>query len=95
MDKNNPKPHLKLALSLIIVPGLLAVSSLIILICINLIFNPTFWMTPDTAPVNPTPHFITALNGVFIAIGGISLLSLLPCIAIGAYLLFLKQKRSV
>ena len=95
MIKSNSKPHAKLAVILLVIPGLLAVSSFIILLVVNLIFNPTFWMTPDTEPVTPTPFYITALNGLFITIGGIGLLSLLPGLVAGVHLLLASKKRSI
>ena len=91
MNKSDAKPHMKRAIILLVIPGLLVVSSFIILLVINLIFNPTFWMTPDTDPVTPTPIYITALNRVFITTGGIGLLGLLPGLVAGVYLL-VKQK---
>jgi hypothetical protein len=94
MIKSNSKHHTKLAVILLVIPGLLAASSFIVLLVVNLIFNPTFWMTPDTEPVTPTPFYITALNGVFTTIGGIGLLSLLPGLVAGVYLLASK-KRSI
>jgi hypothetical protein len=87
MNKSNPNPYKKLGISLLIVPGLLVVGSFVILLVINLIFNPTFWMTPDSDPITPTPVYITILNGVCITVGGIGLLSLLPGLAAGIYLL--------
>ncbi len=81
----------KLAPPLLLIPILLIVTSFIILIIANLVLNPTFWMTPDTAPVTLTPVYITVLNGVFISIGGIGLLSLLPCLIAGGLLLTRKR----
>jgi len=94
MNKSNSKTQTKHAVILLVAPSLLVVSSFVILLVINLIFNPTFWITPDTEPVTPTPVYITALNGVFIAIGGIGLLSFLPALVAGVYVL-LKRKRSM
>lgn len=85
---------MKLALSLLIIPGLLVVSSYVILLVINLIFNPTFWMTPDTEQVAATPFYITALNKVFITIGGIGIVSIFPGLITSVYL-FASQKRSI
>ena len=94
MNKNNSKSHTKLTIALFTVPTLLVISSFIILLVVNLILNPTFWMTPDTAPVTATPFYITALNGLFITIGGIGLLSLLPCLFVAIYLLVSKKQSS-
>jgi len=91
MNKSDPTPHKKLAIVLLVTPGLAIVGSFIMLLSINLIFNPTFWMTPDTEPLTPTPFLITALNGVFLAIGAVGLLSVLPCLVIGLYLLAKKR----
>ena len=93
MDIINSKSHKKLAIILLTVPILLAIISFVMLIVVNLIFNPTFWMTPDTDPVTATPFIITVLNGIFITIGGIGLLSFLPGLITGVYLLA-KQKQS-
>ena len=94
MDKSNSTSNTKRAVILLVIPGLLIISSFIAFLVMNLIFNPTFWMTPDTDPVTPTPLYITVLNGVFITIGGIGLLALLPGFVIGVYLL-VKQKRLI
>ena len=87
MNKADSKPRKKLAIALLSVPILLVIISFMMLVVVNLIFNPTFWMTPDTDPVNATPLIITILNGIFITIGGIGVLSFLPGLAIGVYLL--------
>jgi len=93
MDKTYLKSHKKLAITLLTVPILLAIISFVMLIVVNLIFNPTFWMTPDTDPVTATPLVISVLNGIFITIGAIGLLSFLPGLITGVYLLA-KQKQS-
>lgn len=85
---------MKLAVGLLVMPGLLVVTSFIILLVVNLIFNPTFWMTPDGEPVTPTPFYINALNGLFVAIGGIGLISLLPSLVAGICI-FANKKRSM
>jgi len=92
MSKDNTKSNRKLALALLIISGLLTVGSVITLIVINLIFNPTFWMTPDTSPITPTPVYITVLNGVFITSGVIGMLSFVPALAVGIYLLTNKRR---
>jgi len=94
MSKIISKPHMKLAVGLFVIPGLLITISLIILLPLNLIFNPTFWMTPDTDPVNSTPFIISVLNGVFIVIEGIGLICLVPGIVAGACV-YASQKRSI
>lgn len=80
----------KLAITLLVTPTVATIVSLIIFLVINLIFNPTFWMTPDTDPVTPTPFIITVLNGVFLTIGAIGLLSIIPGVLAGVYLLVKK-----
>ena len=87
MNKTDSKPRKKLAIALLSVPILLVIISFMMLVVVNLIFNPTFWMTPDTDPVNATPLVITILNGIFITIGGIGVVSFLPGLAVGVYLL--------
>ena len=87
MNKADSKPRKKLAIALLSIPILLVIISFMMLVVVNLIFNPTFWMTPDTDPVNATPLIITILNGIFITIGGIGVVSFLPGLAIGVYLL--------
>ena len=87
MNEGDLRPHKKLAIVLLVTPGLAIVGSFIILLATNLIFNPTFWMTPDTEPVTPTPFLITALNGVFFALGAVGVLSILPGLVAGVYLL--------
>ncbi len=94
MNKHISPSNRKLAYALIAVPGILVLGSVIVLLTVNLIFNPTLWMTPDTAPVTPTPIYITAINGVLILLGGIGLLSVLPGLIAGIYLL-VKQKKSI
>ncbi len=83
--------HAKLAVFLLVMPSLVLVFSLFLLAIINLVFNPTFWMTGDTEPVNPTPVAITALNTLFIATGLLGLVSLLPG-AIAGIVLLVKSK---
>lgn len=87
MNKADSKPRKKLAIALLSVPILLVIISFMMLVVVNLIFNPTLWMTPDTDPVNATPLIITILNGIFITIGGIGVVSFLPGLAVGVYLL--------
>ncbi len=86
MNKNNPKSRRKLAIILVVTPLALVIISFLAFAVINLIFNPTFWMTPDTTSVYATPLYITILNGVFFAICGVGLLSFMPCLIGGIYL---------
>jgi len=95
MSKDNTKSNRKLALALLIIPGLLTVGSVITLLVINLIFNPTFWMTPDTSPITPTPVYITVLNGMFIAVGVIGVLSFIPALIVGIYILAHQRRLKV
>lgn len=87
------KPRRKLAIAALIIPSVLFAFSLVMLAVINLIFNPTFWMTGDTEPVNPTPFVITVLNTFFLVTGAAGLISLLPSIVVGT-LLLTQSKRS-
>lgn len=91
MSKNGKKSRLKLAIILLAAPTLIAFSSFIVFLVVNLVFNPTFWMTPDTDPVTETPLLISVLNGVLITIGGIGVLSFLPGLVIGIYLIARKK----
>jgi len=91
MNKGDSRPHKKLAITLLVTPCLVVAGSFIMMLTINLIFNPTFWMTPDTKPVTPTPFLITALNGVLLTIGALGLLMILPGLAAGLYLLTKKR----
>lgn len=94
MNENSPKQSTKLAIALFMLPILLVISSSVILLIINLIFNPTFWMTPDSEAVASTPVLITATNAMLIIVGAIGLVSLLPGLVVGVYLL-VKRKRSM
>lgn len=85
--QSSTKPNFKLAIFALIVPGALFAFSLLMLLFINLIFNPTFWMTGDTEPVNPTPVAITVLNVIFAVTGAVGLISWLPATITGIYLL--------
>lgn len=87
MYKSQSRPHKKLASILLVTPALVVVVSFITLLIINLIFNPTFWMTPDTEPVTTTPLLITIFNGVFIISGAVGLLVIVPALVAGLYLL--------
>lgn len=82
----------KLAVFLLIAPGLAIVFSVFVLAVVNLIFNPTFWMTGDTESVNPTPLAITVLSVILLVTTIAGLASLLPSIIIGIILL-IKSKR--
>jgi len=75
-------------------PTVLLAVSLTLLIIINLFLNPTFWMTPDTEPVASTPIFITVLNGILFITGAVGLLSLLPGIGMGIFLLARNKRLS-
>ena len=98
MDKPHPTPNetphrkklakrTKVALLLIIAPTLMIAFALFSFSILNLIFNPTFWPTPDTEAVTNTPLGITILNVLFFAIGGAGIVAWLPGIIIGAVLL--------
>lgn len=93
-DSSSAKSRLKLAILALIVPGILFTFSLLMLVVINLIFNPTFWMTGDTEPVNPTPFGITVLNMLFLITGAVGLISLLPGIVAGILLLTRSKYRN-
>ncbi len=82
----------KLAMTLIIAPTLLIVVSLTLFALINLIFNPTFWPTPDTEALTNTPIGITLTNGFFFVLGAAGVIAWLPGLIIGAYLLIRRPK---
>lgn len=88
---NTAGSHVKLAIFLLVMPILVLAFSLFLLVVINLIFNPTFWMTGDTEPVSPTPLAITLLNVLFFTTGAIGFVSLLPG-AIAGITLLVKSK---
>ena len=81
------KQYSKVALFALVVPGVLVMRSVVMLLVINLIFNPTFWMTADGEPITPTPIFITVLNWALLTISAVGLVSLLPGIVGGIFLL--------
>lgn len=87
------RPRAKLAILALVAPSAVLLFSLCMLAVINLIFNPTFWMTGDTEPVSPTPLIITVLNTLFIVTGAVGLISLLPIAAAGIYLLTRSKPR--
>ena len=95
IQKNNPnalKRRSRIAIFTLVVPAALLMGSLALLIVINLIFNPTFWMVGDTEPVNPTPLLVTVLNWMLLTTGAIGLLSLVPG-AVGGLFLLARNKR--
>lgn len=79
--------QVKLAVIAFVLPAVLLVISLFLFIVINLFLNPTFWMTGDTEPVPPTPLLITIVNTALFCIGALGLVSLLPGIVAGVFLL--------
>ena len=96
MTKSNHtvvKSKSKRAIFLLLAPSILFAFSLLMLAIINLIFNPTFWMTGDTEPVNPTPPIITVFNVLFIITGIVGLISFLPGVVIGVLLLVQSKQR--
>jgi type II secretory pathway component PulF len=74
-------------------PIVLIVVAFVALVAVNLVFNPTFWMTGDTEPVTPTPIVISIINDVLLSIGIVGLVTLLPGIIIGILMIF-KYKRA-
>ena len=84
----------KAALWLLLGPTLLAIASLTIFALINLVFNPTFWPTPDTENFAETPLIITVINIFLFVIGSISIASWLPGLIIGAVLLIKRPKNA-
>ena len=84
---SNMKFRRKLAITAMIAPGTLLVIALAMLIIVNLIFNPTFWMKADSEPVQPTPFVISAFNIFFLLTGVVGLMFILPGIVIGVILL--------
>jgi hypothetical protein len=96
MTKSNhiaAKSKFKHAILLLIAPSILFAFSLLMLAIINLIFNPTFWMTGDTEPVNSTPLIITVFNVLFIITGIVGLISFLPGVVVGVLLLVQSKQR--
>lgn len=87
------KQRKKLALFLLVFPGVLLIVSLILFGVTNLIFNPTFWMTPDGETIVPTPTPINILNVIFVGVGAIGLACILPGIIAGTYLLIYKNRK--
>ena len=77
-----------------VAPSTLLILAFIALAIVNLVFNPTFWMTPDTEPITPTPFVIAILNVGLLIIGMIGLVSLLPGMITGL-LLLVKYKRAM
>lgn len=75
-------------------PIVLLISSLVLLVISNLIFNPTFWMIPDGEPINATPIATTIVNGVLLFTGTIGLVTLLPGVVLGVITLT-RNKRSI
>jgi len=82
----------KLALWLMIGPTALFAIALTLLALTNLIFNPTFWPTPDTEDFAATPIGITIVNVLLFTVGAIAALAWLPGIITGAVLLAKKPK---
>lgn len=82
----------QLALWLILGPTVLVALVFIAFAIINLIFNPTFWMTPDTEDFAATPLIITILNVALFMLGSAGIVAWLPGIIIGAVLLSKRQK---
>ena len=84
----------KVAILLIIGPTLLIAISVILFGFVNLIFNPTFWPTPDTESITNTPLGITIVNVCFFVVGATGIISWLPGLIIGATLLLKHPKDS-
>ncbi len=91
--RKNVSTRTKVALSLLLGPTVLIAVSFALFALLNLVFNPTFWPTPDTANFAATPVFITILNVILFTIGSIGIVSWLPGIIIGAVLLATKKDK--
>lgn len=83
----------KVALWLVLGPTVFATIAIILFTIINLVFNPTFWPTPDTEDFAATPIGITIANVFLLAVGSLSALAWLPGIVIGGILLAKKPKQ--
>lgn len=84
-----------LALWLMLGPTVLIAAVLLVFAMINLIFNPTFWPTPDTEDFANTPFIITITNIILFALGTFATVAWLPGVVIGAILLIRRPKQSV
>ena len=80
------------ALWLLIGPTVVGALVFIAFAIINLIFNPTFWPTPDTESFADTPLILTAINILLFTLGSISIIAWLPGIIVGALLLIKRPK---
>jgi hypothetical protein len=93
MNKSIPAAKLRLSVSAIIAQILAIVFAIVGLLIVNVIFNPTFWMTPDSDPVTATPLLITVLNGVFITLGAVGFLSLIVSSLLSLYSILRRRQR--
>ena len=84
----------KLALWLILGPTVLIAVTFILFAVLNLVFNPTFWPTPDTSDFQATPLPITLLNILLFVTGVAGIIAWLPGLIIGAVLLAKRQKQT-
>lgn len=87
-------PSRTLALASLLLPVATAVGSLILFIIVNMLLNPTFWMTPDAEPVAETPVVITLINGVLLSLGAIGLVAFIPGVILGIILLARRSRNS-
>lgn len=89
-----PKNRTKIiALLLILGPTLLIVSAFALFALTNLVLNPTFWPTPDSELVAPTPLGITIVNVTLFIMGSTGVIAWLPGIIIGVVLLSKAAKK--
>lgn len=92
MVHNKPSRR-KLALALLVTPTTLAVVSLLLFTIVNVVFNPTFWMRPDTEPVAETPAVVMVINMILVVFGALGLAAIIPGIIIGAVLLYRAKRK--
>ena len=82
----------QLTLWLMLAPTCMIALSLMLFAVLNLIFNPTFWPTPDTADFNVISFAITLFNIVLLVIGAFGVLAWLPGLVIGIILLITRKE---
>ncbi len=84
----------KIALWLLLGPTMLVVLAFIVFALINLVFNPTFWPTPDTEDFAATPLPITITNIALFVAAAVGMLAWLPGLITGAVLLIKRPKQT-
>ncbi len=84
----------KVALWLVLGPTVLLFVTILIFAILNLVFNPTFWPTPDTEAFAQTPIALSIANVVLFFAGAVAVISWLPGIIIGTILFLKRPKQS-